>query len=66
MAHLYACSVCGEAVEVSIAGGVVRSCPHDGEAVIAERTAVLYGEGHCEPSLVERAVSALLRLIGAR
>jgi hypothetical protein len=41
----YHCAECGLTVRVSAAGDIERSCAHTGATVIAERTAMLYGEG---------------------
>lgn len=59
----YYCAECGLTVKVLDTGDLVRSCDHDGAAVLAPRTATLYGEGGAaERGLVARAVAAL-RLI---
>lgn len=44
-------------------GEISRECGHEGVAVIAERTSILYGEGGAaEPSLYQRAANALHKL----
>ena len=66
MPPLYACAACGAAVGVSPAGEITRECVHADAAVIAERTAVLRGEGDAaDASLGERALNALCRLAAA-
>lgn len=61
----YTCAQCGGEARVSPDGVVSRACGHDTATVIAERTAVLYGQGRCVPqTLAERAVAALRRLAG--
>jgi hypothetical protein len=63
MAFPYACSICGGPAIVSDAGDISRACGHDDATVIAERTSILYGEGGAsEPSLYQRAASALQKL----
>ena len=48
---------------VSGQGDISRVCTHHGATVIAERTSILYGEGGAaEPSLYQRAASALQKL----
>ena len=63
MTFPYACAECGAQVMVSGQGDISRVCTHHGATVIAERTSILYGEGGAsEPSLYQRAASALQKL----
>lgn len=59
----YHCGECG--AEASIQDGkVVRTCEHDGAAVLAPRSSTLYGHGGIEPQgLLGRALRALKALL---
>ena len=61
----YTCTQCGGEVQVTPEGVVSRVCGHNTATVIAERTSILYGEGHyAQESLTSRALTALRKLVG--
>lgn len=59
----YYCKLC--LAEATVRDGVVyRTCEHDNETVIAERSVVLFGDGRVNDlSLMARAMAALTSLI---
>lgn len=64
MKYPYACAKCGAEAVVHADGTIVRTCDHDKDVVIAERSAVLYGIGHSHAlTLAERAQIAISKLV---
>jgi len=55
----YFCAICKAEARV-VEGNVVRTCDHHESTVIAERTAVLFGEGDAKAKTIEERIAAAL------